>query len=327
MSLTVFSIMMAVLFSTVFILLIHLLRNRVFFLQSFGVHTVLVLYALCLFRSLFALELPFTVPVGLRRIYGGAFEAVWKSRIPLGDSQLPVLGLLGAVWLVTAAVLTARFLWKDFLVNRKLSVYVQNTNPFAEKVLERVKGESWRTPSVSVCVCPSIDVPMGAGLFRKCIYLPDVEYTREEMYYILKHEYTHFCDRDLSVKFWVRLFCCIFWWNPAVYLLKKDVSQILEIKCDINATRHFAREELVAYLGTIVRALKDTKGHASPSILATELVARKKKDNMRERFQLLTKAARPVSRAYQGAFLGLAVVVVVLSYSFVLQPAYDPLYC
>ena len=58
MNVTIFSFAMSVLFSVLFIAAIHLLRNRPFFLRSFGVHTLLLLYALCFFRTVFVLELP-----------------------------------------------------------------------------------------------------------------------------------------------------------------------------------------------------------------------------------------------------------------------------
>lgn len=92
--------------------------------------------------------------------------------------------------------------------------YAANRDSRAERVLERVKGESWRTPAVKVCICPTIDIPMGTGIFRHYICLPDREYGGEELYCVLKHEYTHFCNHDLAVKFLVHLFsfagsCCI----------------------------------------------------------------------------------------------------------------------
>ena len=45
---------------------------------------------------------------------------------------------------------------------------------------------------------------------------------------------------------------------------------------------------------------------------------------MRERFRMITAVPRSVSRLCQGAFWTLAVTLVVLSYSFVLQPSFDP---
>ena len=325
MNVTVFSFVMSALFSTLFILGIHLIRDRAFFLYSFGVHTILGLYALCLFRTVVLLELPFTVPVGLRNVYSDAFEAVWSAHIPIGDSSVRLLFAICGVWAVASATLVTQFLWTKCRTARKADWYSVNRDAYIERVLEQVKSESWRRPKVSVCICPTLDVPMGIGLFRHRIILPEQEYAREELYYILKHEYTHFCNRDLTVKFLVNLFCCIFWWNPAVYLLKKDISQILEIKCDLRATESFSKKEKLEYLLTIVRVLKGPGSSGNtPPMLATGLGRRDDDDDMRERFRVITAVPRPVSGLCKGAFWALAVTIVVLSYSFVLQPAFAP---
>lgn len=326
MSITIFSFAMSVLFSTIFIAAIHVLRNRDFFLRSFGVHTILFLYALCFFRALVVLELPFALPVGLRNAYSQAFEALWSARMQVDDASIRLPLVLCGVWLVVAATLILQFFWMNQKVAQKLSWCCGSPSSFAEGVLARVKSESRRKPDVSLRVCPVLDVPMGIGVFQKQILLPDAAYTREETYYILKHEYAHFCNRDLIIKFLVRMFCCVFWWNPAVYLLKRDIAQILEIKCDMKATEGFSKKERLEYLLTIVRVLKgtDDPDHEAPSILATGMICRKNGGDIRERFELMAREARPVGRVCQGAFLSLAVTAVVLSYTFVLQSAFDP---
>ncbi len=326
MSLTVFSFFMSVLFSTLFIVAIHLLRNQTFFLQSFGVHTILGLYVLCLFRTIVVMELPFTVPIGLRNAYSTVFEMVWTTQIPVGETKIRLILAVCGIWVVVSTTLIVQFLWKNWKATRKAKWYSTNKTPLAEQVLEQVKRESWWAPTVSVCICPTLDLPMGIGLFRHRICLPEHEYSRRELYYILKHEYTHFCNRDLTVKFLVHLFCGIFWWNPVVYLLKKDVSQILEIKCDIKATEKFCKKERLEYLFAIVNILERTKnvGGASPSILATGLACRKNGDDIRERFRMITAVPQSISRLCQGAFWALSVTLIMVSYSFVLQPAFDP---
>ena len=303
-----------------------MLRNQPLFLHSFGVHTIFGLYALCLFRTVVVLELPFTVSIGLNNMFSTGFETVWAAQISVGDSQIRVLPALCGIWTVVSVTLIVQFLWKSWKVSRKAEWYSTNKDSRAERVLERVKNESWRMPAVSVCICPTLDIPMGTGLFRHRICLPEHEYTQEEMYYILKHEYTHFCNRDLTVKFLVHLFCCVFWWNPAVYLLKKDISQILEIKCDIRATEKFSKRERLEYLLTIVRVLEraESTGRTQPPMLSTGLASRKNQGDTRERFRMITAVPRSISKLCQGAFWTLAVTLVVLSYSFVLQPAFDP---
>lgn len=143
MSVTVFSFAMSVLFSVLFILAIHLLRNQPAFLHSFGVHTILGIYALCLFRTIAVIELPFTVPFGLGDTYSTAFRTVWEAHIPFGDSDVRFLYAVFGIWAVVTVTLIVQFLWKSWKVSRKAKWYSTNKNSRAEQVLEQVKMESW----------------------------------------------------------------------------------------------------------------------------------------------------------------------------------------
>ena len=326
MNISLFSFLMSVLSSTVFIIVIHALRNQPFFLKSFGVHTLLIMYGLSLFRMIFVIELPFAVPVGLKGVFSQTYAQMRQYQVSVGGSRIAFLDIVFCVWIAAALANFVRLMWRERLVRKDLSHHRRNKNYAAERVLANVRKKSADKIFVSVCVCPSIDTPIGLGLFQKWIYLPDEEYTQEELYYIMKHEYIHFSNRDGLVKLLTLLLCCIFWWNPAVYLLKKDVEQILEIKCDINATHGFSKKERLEYLLTIVRVLKGKprSTHDSPPLMATGLFSRTEHDDIRERFELITKATKRVGIRYQAVFVGLAVLVTVFSYTFVLQPAFEP---
>lgn len=326
MNISLFSFLMSVLSSTVFIIVIHALRNQPFFLKSFGVHTLLIMYGLSLFRMIFVIELPFAVPVGLKGVFSQTYAQLRQYQVSVGGSRIAFLDIVFCVWIAAALANFVRLMWRERLVRKDLSHHRKNKNYAAERVLANVRKKSADKIFASVCVCPSIDTPIGLGLFQKWIYLPDEEYTQEELYYIMKHEYIHFSNRDGLVKLLTLLLCCIFWWNPAVYLLKKDVEQILEIKCDINATHGFSKKERLEYLLTIVRVLKgkprSTDGR--PPLMATGLFSRTEHDGIRERFELITKATKRLGVRYQAAFVGLAVLVTAFSYTFVLQSAFEP---
>lgn len=327
MSISLFSFMMSVLFSTAFILAIHALRNQPFFLKSFGVHTLLIMYCLCLFRMVFVVELPFTIPVELRGSFSHTYARMQRLQVPVGSSSVGITDILIFIWTVVAIALFVRLIWREHISRQQLSLCHNDRSYAAERVLAKVRKKSADRIFVNVCVCPSIDTPIGIGLFQKWIYLPDEEYTQEELYYIMKHEYTHFCNRDGIVKLLTILLCCVFWWNPAVYLLKKDVEQILEIKCDVNATQDFSKTQRLEYLLTIVRTLKGNPkptDDGSPPLMATGLVSRTEHDDIKERFELITRATKRFGMRYQVAFVGLAVLVTLFSYTFVFQSAFDP---
>ena len=46
------------------------------------------------------------------------------------------------------------------------------------------------------------------------------------------------------------------WWNPLVYLLRRDLPQILEIRCDMAVTKDYTVSQKAEYLQTIVNSLK-----------------------------------------------------------------------
>ncbi len=330
MNVTVFSLFMSVLFSTIFILIIHVFRNKEFFLRSFGIHTVLLLYGICTFRLCFSIETPMTVPVNLNE-FSRVFEVVKSEKAAIGGVSFSILELLGWVWFIGVIITLVVFLGKYFFGLYLLSRYTENRDPLADQMLQAIQEENPGGPVVSVCICPKVDIPMGVGLWHKHIALPAEKFTEEELYYILKHEYTHICNRDLLVKMLSCLFCCVFWWNPVVYLLRKDISQILEIQCDMAATRGFSKKDILGYLGIIFHLLSkkekaSKKSSASPKA-AAQLFSFNRKANERDiltRFTMLTKPVQKTAKVYQSLLLALTLLILVASYSFVLQPYYEP---
>ena len=51
---------------------------------------------------------------------------------------------------------------------------------------------------IAVYQNPGITIPCAEGVFRWNIYLPDYDYSEEELYYALLHECTHFTNGDCA---------------------------------------------------------------------------------------------------------------------------------
>ena len=116
MSVSVFSFWMAMLCSTVLILLVHLLRKKPGFIRSFGVSTLLFLYFLCFFRMVVPLELPFVQVIGLEKGYAALFELARAGEVALQGFQLNLLELLCILWVGVAVCrflyFVGRYLWE-----------------------------------------------------------------------------------------------------------------------------------------------------------------------------------------------------------------------
>lgn len=212
-----------------------------------------------------------------------------------------------------------------------------------------MQKETGRKMKIHLMVYPTLDGPKSIGLFKKIILLPAKDYSNEELFSVLVHEYAHFLNHDLWIKFLAKLFQCLFWWNPLIILLQHDLSQILEIKCDFTVRQVFSKFKKPAYMQTLIRVYEDEnkpKENTHKGIIARILSLfsfdtlfhgkfenlwrpfwkREKppeKTEIYERFDMLSNPGKPVTLFAQILFYILCAIVIVWSYSFVFQPFYE----
>lgn len=326
MNISFFSLFMTTFFSTFFILVVHVLRKNKAFLRGFGVPAVLLLYAICTGRMLFPIELPFAVPVRLQTVYNWFYQAIGRAEYMTAGHEWNVLELAGGIWILGAFICLSFFLVRYGVSLFRLRRFENNRHLRAEKVLEQVQEEVSCKKRIHLFVYPRVEIPKGIGVIRKSILLPAKDYTEQELYYILFHEYMHFCNHDQLVKLLIHLFRCVFWWNPLVYLLEIDVEDILEIKCDLAVTKNFRKDKKVWYMDVLKQVLKnaDDEGSWLMPPVVTHLFKRKRSLTMIERFEMVMNPPRTkVVTAFQVGFFSLCAVAVLASYLFILQPFYD----
>lgn len=332
MNVTLYSFAMAVFLSTVFVLVTHLLRRREFFLRSFGIPTMLFLYGVCIFRIALPLEFPFTKEIEIQQEQEGFLHLIrQEDTLPLGDGT-SVLELLLGIWIAGAVCTLAVFLIKYFRSVQKVRIFEKAlpVSKTAKALLVQIQKESPKNFPMSICICPGLDIPMGVGVFKRRILLTENAYSEDELYYILKHEYTHFCNRDLIVKMLVSLFCCVFWWNPAVYLLQNDMADILELKCDMACTKGFTKGQKVGYLSILERLVEDApekpkrKKRRFFSKVGAAFFQQKNNLSTKERFRFITKPMKKGKLSGQAFVLGVFALLLVVSYVVVVQPKYNP---
>ena len=105
-----------------------------------------------------------------------------------------------------------------------------------------------------------------------------------------------------------------------VYLLRQDLGEILEIKCDLTVAEDFSKREKEGYLTVILQFLKqparqEAKGLAS---VAARLFSKNKGQIMVERFRYLTQPVRKAVFWNRLAILTVSVALFFVSYVFVL---------
>lgn len=325
MHITLFSFVTAVLLSSLLIVALYLSRKSVKTIRMLNFGYLACLYLFCLGRMFFSVELPFAAVIRAPSLMNPLHD-VNEANLPMMEGAFWVSDLLLLVWAVGSILLFAQFLIRYHRGKRDIDRLPKQENQVLQKILDELQRGNKRRIPIQVLCCSGLSTPCGIGLLRRQILLPSQEYTEEELFHILSHELQHFQTHDLLVKWMIRVFQCLFWWNPLVYLLGKDMDQVLEIKCDLSVVKNYSRQETLAYMRTIKNQLEQAiHTEKIVPVASASLVGNFAMSNVEERFLYLAESLKPNQRKElsKPAFAVLFVALIMASYSFVLQSSYE----
>ena len=325
MHITLFSFVTAVLLSSLLIVVLYLSRKSAKTIRMLNFGYLACLYLFCLGRLFFPVELPFAAVICAPSLMNPLHD-VNEANLPMMEGAFLVSDLLLLVWAVGSILLFAQFLIRYHRGKRDIDRLPKQENQVLQKILDELQRGNKRPIPIQVLCCSGLSTPCGIGLLRRQILLPSQEYTEEELFHILRHELQHFQTHDLLVKWMIRVFQCLFWWNPLVYLLGKDMDQVLEIKCDLSVVKNYSRQETLAYMRTIKNQLEQAiHTEKIVPVASASLVGNFAMSNVEERFLYLAESLKPNQRKElpKPAFAVLFAALIMASYSFVLQSSYE----
>ena len=104
-----------------------------------------------------------------------------------------------------------------------------------------------------------VDTPMLLGLIRPYIIIPDVDYDEKQLKNILLHEISHLKHFDIAVKWLTMIAASIHWFNPFIYLIKKEINHACELACDEVVIKNLSPSEKQAYGDTLISVAAEHK--------------------------------------------------------------------
>ena len=315
MKITFFSIAMSIIWGSALMVLFTILRKRSRLIDICSVSGIIVLYIFCAVRMMIPIELPWVKVIPAEGAFNSLYLAIRKG---IGVSGVKVYHILMGAWIAGAIVKAAD------LVIRYLK-YKKQIDKLAEKgkYLE-TSQYGVNIPSVKIILSGAVDTPLSFGLFDRIILIPDEGYSDDDKALIIRHEYMHLINNDLAVQFLINMLCAIYWWNPFVYLLRLDLEQYFELRCDSNVTQDMSETQIADYLDVLLKVYK--KKRKSPNRYGIGLLGthRRRDKDIKERFIMLSKGQHRRNRTIgKIAAIVIASVFMVISYSFIFQSNYD----
>lgn len=230
-------------------------------------------------------------PVQSDVIYEESPEVAAESRVStIFGVIMGSIGILPVLWLAVAALL---FVTK--LISYGAFVLKMKRN---SRKTECVEIKKYTSRKITVRTSDNILSPLMIGIIKSVILLPNAFLTDDQLDNILKHEMTHFKRHDILYKWFTAFVKCVHWFNPAIYLISRQINIDCEISCDMAVTSDMSREEEIGYIDTILALV--TRANAKPIPLTTGMAGSKK--ILKKRFLTIrnrintTKSSRTISR-------------------------------
>lgn len=138
-------------------------------------------------------------------------------------------------WCLVSAVLTTRLAVGLFRVNRALRDSHETSNLrliVAAKRVEKIIGLSCR---LRVCESRLVTAPASMGFWHPMVVLPEGlsrTLSAGQLLAIILHEAAHVIRRDTCIAVVQKLSLAMFWWNPAIHLVNRNISRLRELICD-----------------------------------------------------------------------------------------------
>lgn len=319
----IFPFIMAVLSSSLLILLMFFLRKSKYFAGLFGVGFMVVLYIVCILRVALPIEFPeIQIVIMDDTLYVGVVDFFRNHSSAAGIIPFSPLYILLGLWIIGSAILLTRFIVKTVKFRRKVIIQRNFATQDELFMLEKVKTEVFGKPKrITLRKTDVVTEIVNIGFFDKMILIPDIEFEAQELEIILRHECMHIKNRDMWIKLLVEIYCIIFWWNPFAYFLKLDLNNTLETKCDLSVINRFGNIDTKDYAFTVAKFMSNEKDKSMPAVNSHFSKSRNNKEAMKRIEAILENPLKKNQQIVAAVFTSILVLSIVLaSYLFIWQP-------
>ena len=148
-------------------------------------------------------------------------------------------------------------------------------------LLSELKNELGIKGGISLWKYSRAASPMLMGFFKPVIVLPKEDYSRDELFFILKHELVHYKRHDIWLKLLLVVAKGIHWFNPVVWMMQREAVIDMEMSCDERVIKNADYVVKKAHTETLLSTIH--RQYAGQTLLSTQFKGGKQ--IMKKRFK------------------------------------------
>lgn len=322
MELTVFTLLLSILWVSVFVKVISLLRNQMALLKTFSIYPLLIMLFLCLLRILLPIELPYTIPIKSKKILTSVFRILYAPCIHIAGTNVTMLQILAAVWIFGAIIILVRYVHHYHKICHLIHLLPAVSDPHLYDIL--TQANLGQKSNITIKQAGDFTGPAIIGFLHPVILIPNMEFSDSQWYGFFIHELSHYKFGHQFLKLLATFLQAVFWWNPAFRILSSEVCHALEMHSDKAVCSRLTKEQQVAYLSGLLSVLENQTAHNQIMPYSCNLVETKDEKKLRQRFCMILENSYQCKKPLYLAAIPLIAMVFLLSYSVVFQPYGEP---
>lgn len=240
-------------FLTVYLYIILYKLNQPFIC---GAKVIFAGIAIIFLRMCIPIDFPFTYTIYSTRFLSPMADIFYA---PIGVSDYDLFDILIPCWLIIAILKLFRLCIRTIRLHNYLSAYTVTEDSHSSKLFAAVR--KYGPKSIRIAIIPHNVSPAITGILHPTIIFPASFdcFSPEELDYICMHELNHYQNHDLWMKMLLEIISCVHWWNPLVYLMKREYSLTLELTNDYFIMQNHPNYSGIDYADLLLKAAKSTK--------------------------------------------------------------------
>lgn len=183
-----------------------------------------------------------------------------QEPLPAADSPKPVFTIasadaLIALWVAGMAFRAARLLFSERSMRRAVAHNTLPTDARMRDIYDACCAELGIAHKLPLQSMAGIYSPALTVSLKPMILLPaniTDTLTDAQLACALRHELTHYRRRDHLLMLLLRLLTCVYWFNPIVWLMKREIMKDMETACDSAVTARLNGAERREYAMTLL---------------------------------------------------------------------------
>lgn len=260
-------------FIAIFVLFVFLLLSIKCGLLYYKANTrtyFAIIAVICL-RMMLPINFPFTYSIYIKNFVRPIIKVLSANIL---NTSFMVFDALFCLWIIGAIIQLCRFVKAKKVFTEHIKEFIITKESSYAYLYDL--AQNYSTKPMEIAVVPFPISPGITGIFKPILILPEIDgFSQKELTYIFDHELYHYQKYDLILLLFIDIVCCIHWWNPLVYAMKKWFCLAMEITNDQAIMQCRDTADKLEYASLIIKISKTLQNTNNTTVYNLDFVGSK----------------------------------------------------